>query len=108
LSNFSNEYFWISIILDQNETLLLRKNYELFAPERCRHVGLLFCAAGSSSSSSVWEAGEEAGVGAVRLVRVGTQMALRPMSRMTCAAGEGQIEGVVGTDSGAQIDFRGK
>jgi len=28
----------ISIILDQNETLLLRKNCELFAPEsRCRH-----------------------------------------------------------------------
>ena len=25
-----NEYFSISIILDQNETLLLRKNYELF------------------------------------------------------------------------------
>jgi len=30
----------ISIILDQNETLLLRKNYELFAPERCRHYPL--------------------------------------------------------------------
>jgi len=37
LSNFTNEYFSISIILDQNETLLLRKNYELFAPARCRH-----------------------------------------------------------------------
>jgi len=33
-----NEYFSISIILDQNETLLLRKNYELFARLTCEHA----------------------------------------------------------------------
>jgi len=32
LSNFRYFYFSIPIILDQNETLLLRKKYELFTP----------------------------------------------------------------------------
>jgi len=33
-----NKYFGISIILDQNETLLLRENYELFAQLKCAYI----------------------------------------------------------------------
>jgi len=32
-----DENFSISIILDQNETLLLRKNFEIFAQLKCGH-----------------------------------------------------------------------
>jgi len=49
----SPERLIVSIILDQNDALLLRKNYELFAPERYRHgTGWSYGGNGGESSQS--------------------------------------------------------